>query len=100
MKALLSLVILSTVSFSANALESFYGRTVQRGHVYTCVYENNSGVAQNMKYVVFNFDRVSGHSNSFDVKSRIDKVVADGGSLSEKTLKSSVNVNYCKYLAR
>lgn len=99
MKALLTLAIIVSTT-QAFALESFYGRAVQRGNTYTCVYENNTGVPQNMKYVVFNFDRVHGDSNSYDVQNRIDKVVASGATISEKTAEHSARLNFCKYLAR
>lgn len=105
MKTFLSLLFVaaSTVSASAYALglESFYGRTTQRGHVYTCAYENNTGGSQSMKYVVFNFDPISGDGASHDVQIRIDKVVNSGETIrarAEHTLNG--RINYCKYLAR
>jgi hypothetical protein len=105
MKKFLALLITtSTLSVSAHAigLESFYGRAVQRGHVLTCFYENTTGAAQNMKYVVFNFDPISGDSASYDVQDRIDQIVQPGETLSARTdqVLGSSRVNYCKYLAR
>ncbi|MEA9358155.1 hypothetical protein SHI21_18115 [Bacteriovorax sp. PP10] len=105
MKKFLSFLFVaaSTVSVSAHAigLESFYGRAVQRGHVLTCFYENTTGATQNMKYVVFNFEPISGDSASYDVQDRIDQTVGPGETLSARTDQplGSIRVNYCKYLA-
>ncbi len=105
MKTFLSILFVaaSTASLSAHALglESFYGRTVQRGHVYTCFYENNTGASQNMKYVVFNFENSAGDSSAYDVQNRIDKVVNSGETITASTQHAlNAKVNYCKYLAR
>lgn len=106
MKSFLSLLFIaaSTVSVSAHAigLESFYGRPVQRGHTWTCFYENTTGSTQNMKYVVFTFDPISGDSASYDVQDRIDQIVEPGETLSARTDQGigSSRVNYCRYLAR
>lgn len=106
MKKFLSVLIIaaSTVSVSAHALglESFYGTAVQRGNMWTCFYENTTGVTQSMKYVVFTFDPISGDSASYDVQNRIDQVVGPGETLSARTehVFGSSRVNYCKYLAR
>lgn len=104
MKSFLSLLFVaaSTVSVSAHAigLESFYGTTVQRGNTYTCVYENNTGATQSMKYVVFSFE-AHGDGGDIVVQDRIDKVVAPGETVRASTehFMSGRN-NFCKYLAR
>lgn len=103
MKTFLTLAVLgaSTFSLSAHAgLESFYGKPVQRGHVYKCVYENTTGSAQSMKYVVFNFDHVSGDNAPYDIQERIDTVVQDGDTVAASVSHAQGRINHCKYLAR
>lgn len=106
MKKFLSLLIIaaSTASFSAHAigLESFYGRPVQRGLGWKCLYENTTTSAQSMKYVVFTFQHTSGDNADFDVQNRIYQVVNPGESLSAATdhVTGGGRVSYCRYLAR
>lgn len=106
MKKFLSLLVLvaSTASISAHAigLESFYGRPVQRGLGWKCLYENTTTSAQSMKYVVFTFQSSSGDNADFDVHNRIDQVVHPGQSLNAETdhVIGGDKVNYCRYLAR
>lgn len=106
MKTFLSLLFVaaSTVSMSAHALglESFYGRPVQRGLGWRCLYENTTTSSQSMKYVVFTFQSASGDNADFDVQIRIDQMVNPGEGLSASTdhVTGGDRVNYCRYLAR
>ncbi len=97
-------VAASLISVSAHAfgLESFYGRPVQRGNTWRCIYENTTQSSQSMKYVVFTFSPISGDNADFDVQNRIDMVVEPGETLSASTdhVLGAGRVNYCRYLAR
>jgi hypothetical protein len=103
MKAIFALLTISAAAVSANAwgLESHYGTPVKRGHIYTCAYKNTTGATQDMKYVVFSFETLGHGGNDVVTQIRIDKTVAAGETLSASTSGiHTVNVNFCKYLAR
>lgn len=96
-------LLVSALSLTAGAwgLDSHYGVVSNHGSDYTCTFHNKTNHALDMKYVVFNVDRMSGDSNSNDVQDRIDKVVAAGDTLSASTnIVGPYVVNYCKFLAR
>lgn len=101
MKSILFLLI-TAASFSAQAkLESFYGRVSNYGFRYTCTYQNDTGAAQNMKYVIFSFDRLSGENPEFEVQERIDKVVSPGEVIQHSVREPLAHIaRHCRYLAR
>lgn len=102
MKVFLFLCV-SAMAMTAGAwgLESYYGRVTQRGFEYTCSYHNRTGQILDMKYVVFNVDRMSGDDNGHDVQERIDSVVYAGKTLTSKIhIAGSYRVNHCRFLAR
>ncbi len=101
MKALLALMV-TTVAFSAHALESHYGKLTKRGHVYTCSLTNKTNATLDMKYVEFKFLRIGGHGdNYFTVKNRIDTRVRTGEKIAMSARATSVQTaEGCRFIAR
>jgi len=100
MKAILALLV--TVSaFSAQALESHYGKARQSGNALKCSITNNSEGTLDLKYVVFGVTYLGRHGNDGQVQERIDQRVRTGESYTAKVRASGVHtVDYCRFLAR
>lgn len=96
-------LLVSALSLTAGAwgLDSHYGVVSSHGFDYSCTFRNKTSHALDMKYVVFNVDRMGGDDNSHDVQERIDKVVYAGESLtSTVNITGPYIVNHCRFLAR
>jgi hypothetical protein len=100
MKAILALLV--TVSaFSAQALESHYGKARKSGNALTCSITNKSEGTLDMKYVVFGVSYLGRHGNDGQVQERIDQRVRSGESYTAKVRESGIlTVDYCRFLAR
>jgi len=99
MKALI-FALATVASFSAQALESHYGKVSFSGGEYHCTYTNNGG-AKNMKYVFFAMERRAGKNPEFNVQNKIDTVVAAGETITAHSgLSGAYTAQFCKFLAR
>lgn len=97
------LVLFATVfSFSAQALDSFYGDLTYSKGEYHCTYKND-GHAKNFKYVIYTLEsRTGGDSMAgFNDQQRIDLIVAPYETITTHSGDSMVSRGqYCRFLAR
>ena len=100
MKALLALLVTMS-AFSAQALESYYGKAGKSGNVLTCKLTNRSAATLDMKYVVFNVTQMGRHGNDGSVQQRVDQRVRSGETLTARVQATGVHtVQTCAFLAR
>lgn len=101
MKSILILLV-TLSSFSAHALESYYGRVTRHGNRFTCTYHNNTNRTLDMKYVVFSIDRLGGGGGlQSQVRERVDQFVRTEEDISHSTRILRVHIAYwCKFQAR
>lgn len=95
-------ILAMTVSFSANALESFYGKLSYSKGEYHCTFTNN-GVAKDFKYVIFTLESRTGSDSMMGVnfQNRIDAKIAPYETIVAHSGVSMVYKDqYCRFLAR
>ncbi len=100
MKAILALLV--TVSaFSAQALESHYGKARKSGNTVTCTITNRSEGTLDMKYVVFGVSYLGRHGDDGQIQQRIDQRIRTGETYTARVSAPRAHtVDFCRFLAR
>ncbi len=95
------IVLLATVfSFSAQALESHYGKMSFSHGEYHCTMTNNGG-AKEIKKVVFNVEMRAGKEREKNFTQKVGAVVAAGETITAHSGVSAKFIGkYCKFMAK